>query len=356
MPLALQRTLTSSTALVAWGAFSFVAVYAGVFVVRRWLEARQVLDIPNQRSSHQSPVPRGGGLAIAVVVLLVIALGMPPEMSPTQTLALINGSVLIAGVSFLDDLRSLSNRLRLLVQLSAAVVSVLAFGPWSRIAITAGTTLTLNTALGATLAILWIAGLTNAYNFMDGIDLIASGQAIAAGLGWAALGSLADSRALSLAGTSIAFSAAAFAVHNRPPARIFMGDVGSAFLGYLLASMTLLGLNRTPLLGTCGILLVWPFVFDTSFTFLRRLIRGEAVFRAHRSHLYQRLVITGMSHAGVSLLYFVLASVGVGCAIAIAAGVTQAPKIAVTTIAISAVGLWLFVLQREKTSSAISPG
>jgi UDP-N-acetylmuramyl pentapeptide phosphotransferase/UDP-N-acetylglucosamine-1-phosphate transferase len=112
-------------------------------------------------------------------------------------------------------------------------------------------------------------------------------------------------------GVLVAGSSLGFLGHNWPPARIFMGDVGSAFLGFTLATLAMAGGLPDPRLPLAGVLVVWPFVFDTTFTILRRLRRGENIFAAHRSHLYQRLVIAGWSHRTVTLLYLSLAVLGV---------------------------------------------
>ena len=144
---------------------------------------------------------------------------------------------------------------------------------------------------------------------MDGIDGIAAGQAITAGLGWAIVGWLADDLRPMLLGGLLTATSAGFLVHNWSPASIFMGDIGSAFLGYCFATLGLLG-GGGGSGALIGILLVWPFVFDTAFTFCVRLRRRENIFKAHRSHLYQRLVLTGLSHRAVTLLYVALAVLG----------------------------------------------
>jgi UDP-N-acetylmuramyl pentapeptide phosphotransferase/UDP-N-acetylglucosamine-1-phosphate transferase len=169
--------------------------------------------------------------------------------------------------------------------------------------------------------VFWIVGLTNAYNFMDGIDGIAGGQAVVAGLGWAYLGAAVDAPAIEAVAWAVALSSAAFLAHNWSPARIFLGDVGSGFLGYTFAALPFLA-RVAPAADGPGLripvaaaLVVWPFVADAGYTFGRRLLRGENVFSAHRSHLYQRLVIAGWSHAAVTSAYIAMAAIGCGLAI-----------------------------------------
>jgi len=295
---------------------AFIVSYLAVSGIRRWVGHR-LLDIPNERSSHARPTPRGGGLAIVIVVLAGSWLVLPfvhTEVAPWQWLAYSAGALLIAGVSWLDDLRSLSTGVRFAVHFAGAVLAVLAFGAWKEIVIPGIGNLILGW-IGWPLTLLWIVGLTNAYNFMDGIDGIAGGQAVVAGLGWAIMGIIGGNPLLCILGILLAFSSLGFLGHNWPPAKIFMGDVGSAFLGYTFAVLPVIAARNDPRFVLIGLLLVWPFVFDTTFTFFRRLIKHENVFAAHRSHLYQRLVISGLSHQAVTLLYAALALVGVVLAV-----------------------------------------
>ena len=166
----------------------------------------------------------------------------------------------------------------------------------------------------APLAFLWIVGLTNAYNFMDGIDGIAGGQAVVAGLAWALFGMIEQQTLIAMLGLLIAGSSAGFLMHNWQPARIFMGDVGSAFLGFTFASLAVMAWPNVRL-AAAGALVVWPFVADAAFTFARRAARGERVMEAHRSHVYQRMNQRGLSHAAVSMIYTALAAIGAAAAI-----------------------------------------
>lgn len=335
------------------GAFSLGVTWLTVGWAAAWLRTRQVLDVPNERSSHSSPIPRGGGLAIVALSLLGL-LGLAwrsPSPAGWRILLVVAGGLIIAWVSFVDDMRGVATSVRLTVQVAVAVLSMLAFGPWSVLELGSRKIL-LHAGVAGLLTLVWIVGLTNAYNFMDGIDLMAAGQTVAAGLGWALLGALGGAPELMVVGTVVSFAAIGFAIHNRPPASIFMGDVGSAFLGYLFATLCLWGGQTSPLLATCGALLVWPFVFDTSFTFLRRLRRNEPVFSAHRSHLYQRLVITGLSHGKVSGIYAALDAIGIACAVALLLKFPGAATLTWIALFLSAAGLWLLVVLREKTLTA----
>ena len=193
----------------------------------------------------------------------------------------------------------------------------------------------------------------NAYNFMDGIDGIAGSQAVVAGAGWFILGVLADVPAVAGLGLVLAASSIGFLIHNWHPASIFMGDVASGFLGYMFAILPLMqgGDNSHGATVLPGVLLVWPFLFDTILTFMRRLRNGEDVFAAHRSHLYQRLVISGLSHQTVTLLYAGLASLGL-IFVLIAQWQPVAYLAAITMVVFCSVNLMLFVYKRETANHA----
>ena len=184
---------------------------------------------------------------------------------------------------------------------------------------------------------------------MDGIDGIAGGQAVVAGLGWAALGWLSDQPLVGILGILLAASSLGFLGHNWPPARIFMGDVGSAFLGFTFAVLAVAAAQRDARLALAGVLLVWPFIFDACFTFLRRLRNGENVFAAHRSHLYQRLVIAGYSHRTVTLLYIGLAAWGAILAQLWTLDVAGSSLLIVVSMPVLCWGLCKVVWRRERT-------
>jgi UDP-N-acetylmuramyl pentapeptide phosphotransferase/UDP-N-acetylglucosamine-1-phosphate transferase len=333
---------------LGFGVAAFVLSYLGVVGLKRWAERRQILDIPNERSSHSRPTPTGGGLAIVLVVLAgwLVALRLYPASSGLGSLAYAAGAGLIAAVSWLDDLRTQSRRVRFAAHVLSALLAIWAVGHWANITVPLFGSLHLG-LLGLPITFLWIVGLTNAYNFMDGIDGIAGGQAVVAGLGWAVLGWLTGQPLVGVIGVLLAAASLGFLGQNWPPARIFMGDVGSAFLGYTFAVLAVTAAQSDSRLALVGILFVWPFVFDTTFTLLRRLRRHENILVAHRSHLYQRLVITGCSHRFVTLLYLGLAAWGAGWAVGWFQGIAGGAIAIVVTIPLLCLALWVFVNRRE---------
>jgi Fuc2NAc and GlcNAc transferase len=290
--------------------FSFVVAYLGVNVVRAVGLRRNFLDIPNERSSHLVPTPRTGGIVI-VVVTLAFYCGVAYLFPNAFSWGYFAGALLVAGISLVDDIYSISIVWRLMIHSLAAVLLIYDKGGWNEFYFPGIDVFTALQRVGPVLTFIWIVWLINAYNFMDGIDGIAGVQAVAAAGGWMAVGWMTNSAAAYYLGGAILFSALAFLIHNWQPARIFMGDVGSAFLGFSFAAMPLLGKTGNEqtdsLLPIASILFVWLFVFDTVVTFIRRALRREKVWQAHREHLYQRIVQSGRSHATVSTIYGVLA-------------------------------------------------
>jgi UDP-N-acetylmuramyl pentapeptide phosphotransferase/UDP-N-acetylglucosamine-1-phosphate transferase len=316
--------------LLVFIAFGFLALasYGGVAWVRGWLLRRQILDIPNQRSSHTSPKPRGGGLAIVVLVLIVALIGGCFYHQLARALVYAAAGGIVAWLGWRDDLRSLSTRVRFLVQGGAALLTILGLGYFQSISIPALGELRM-AWVGVPVTLLWIVGLTNAFNFMDGIDGISGGVAFMGGLGWVILAALRGESvnlvfwiALAVAATNLGFLG-----HNWAPAKVFIGDVASTFLGFTFAVLPLLwGLSDSRSTGLLpsvpggdalllGTAIMWAYILDSGITFLRRLIKGEAVFAAHRTHVYQRLVISGYRVPAISLLYILLTLAGVLLAI-----------------------------------------
>jgi Fuc2NAc and GlcNAc transferase len=297
---------------------AYLLTVIGVGYWRLLALRRQILDIPNERSSHTQPTPRSGGVVISFVTVVLLLMGAWLESRLLDILPFIGGAVLIAVVSWFDDLYSLPSVLRFGVHLLAALIAVFTVGHFSLIQFSFAQIDLAAFYLGHILTILWIVGLTNAYNFMDGIDGIAGAQGVTAGVGWTLIGLLINEPLVALFGGLLAATCLGFLWHNWHPAKIFMGDVSSAFLGYSFAMLPLLAIKygtddvQFPLI---GLFLVWTFVFDAVLTFVRRALKGENVFAAHRSHLYQRLVITGFRHDAVTSIYAALSIFGVVAAI-----------------------------------------
>ena len=319
-------------------AVAFVTVAVLVPILIRWARSRNLLDVPNDRSSHAVPTPRVGG--VAIVAAVVVAVALTPHARELTVLAL--GGLAIALLSLVDDFRSLSPLVRLVAHFTIAAFVVGAAGPLDLSAVRIGP------ALAVPLTLLWIVGLVNAYNFMDGIDGIAGIQAVLAAAAWMIIAGPAGSPATAVLAGAVAGATLAFLLFNWSPARVFMGDAGSAFLGYALAVFPLIPGPHPTVLPFAALLVVWPFMFDSVVTFLRRLFRGENVMLAHRSHLYQRLCATEWSHRAVSSLYGVLALAGGVVAVSTVTAPAAMTAAGIAGICVMAAGLWVFVARRER--------
>jgi UDP-N-acetylmuramyl pentapeptide phosphotransferase/UDP-N-acetylglucosamine-1-phosphate transferase len=276
--------------VLATGLGSCIATGALIPILRR----RKLLDHPNERSSHSVPTPRGGGIAlVGAVIFAWLGLARGGWAAPG-----VAGISLAAGllgiVSWIDDVRGLSPLLRLFAQCAAVALGICVL-PGSQDGLDGwpGSAVVLSG-----MGLLWVWWI-NLFNFMDGIDGLAASQAVTIGVGvllFATLGIGADA-GLALLSAAIVGAAIGFLVWNWSPARIFLGDVGSAPLGYLLGFLLL----DLALRGFWKIALVLPLYFlaDATITLMRRLLRGERVWQAHRGHYYQRAVRGGLGHAAV---------------------------------------------------------
>jgi UDP-N-acetylmuramyl pentapeptide phosphotransferase/UDP-N-acetylglucosamine-1-phosphate transferase len=257
---------------------SFVVTWTVLAVLLRTFSDK-VLDHPNERSLHQQPVPRLGGVGVTAGIVLSV-----PFVSPAEWWPLWLGAALLVGISFLDDLVGLPIVGRLIMHFVAAggFVAGLLFAQ-----------IGLGWAVVAIVATVWM---TNLYNFMDGMDGLASGMAVF-GFGFLAIASwVAENTSLALVSVSIASTAAAFLLFNFPPARIFLGDAGSTIFGFLGAGLGFVGWRD----GTWSLwfpaLVFSPFILDATVTLLKRALQGEQFWLAHRTHYYQRLVLSGWGH------------------------------------------------------------
>jgi UDP-N-acetylmuramyl pentapeptide phosphotransferase/UDP-N-acetylglucosamine-1-phosphate transferase len=331
---------------------AYLLSYISVLAIQRSLVRYHLLDIPNERSSHVIPTPRGGGLAIVIVTVICVGVlwFLEPHWRINNIALLLTGAILIAGISYWDDLHSLPYWVRFAVHLAVAGMVVIEVGYWRIVQLPFIGVLELGW-VGLPVTFLWIVGMINAYNFMDGIDGMAGGQGVVAGLGWAVLGWLSGQLLIAGIGLVLAASCLGFLGHNWSPARIFMGDVGSAFLGYSFAVFPLVAVRQDTQLAFAGVLLVWPFVFDSSITFCRRLLHNENVFTPHCSHFYQRLVAMGYSHKKVSSLYIGLSIIGLVCSAALVLDWRWADLLTIMTLVITSLILLLGTNWRKRSVS-----
>ena len=267
---------------------SFFAAVAGLWVLlRSGLAGRLAIDLPNERSLHVKPIPRTGGMVLVPAFLLAWLL--PPD-KPFLLALLV---AVLALFSYLDDRAGLSAALRLGLHLLAAMLFVV----WQ---------LDLHDLVWMIATVFWIGWCTNLYNFMDGSDGLAGGMALSGFgvLGWAAAS--AGDQGLSLVCYSVAAASAGFLLFNFHPAKIFLGDAGSIPLGFLMGALGLLGWQGLMWPLWFPVLVFSPFIVDATVTLMRRLLRGDRVWQAHREHYYQRLVQMGWSHRRLALSEYAL--------------------------------------------------
>jgi Fuc2NAc and GlcNAc transferase len=292
--------MTPSLVIVAFTTFVVAVIATGL--MRRYALHLNLIDVPNIRSSHESPMPRGGGVAIVfaffIAACLLKFLGL---LESRLFSALLVGAGLIALVGFLDDRRHLRASVRFIVHLTAAIwvvtrlggVSEGALANWGLHGLLAG-------RLVAVLVLVWM---TNLFNFMDGLDAIAGCEAVfvsgaGAWLNWREGGT----PGLTAAMASLAAACLGFLRWNWPPARIFMGDVGSGFLGFSLGILGLAASQKGILPIEVWAILAGVFIVDATVTLVRRLARGDRWFEAHRTHAYQVLAKRLGRHKPVTLI------------------------------------------------------
>lgn len=277
--------------------FTSVALLSalGTGMVRRYA-MRRLLDLPNARSSHQIPTPRGGGLAIVVTFFgAVFLLSIRGQLPPGLTMALAGG-IPIAAVGFWDDHGHVAARWRLLVQLGAALWSLHWLDGFETLAL-AGQ-IWQPGWLGSLFAAWFLVWMTNLFNFMDGIDGIAGVETLTVCLS-AAL--LLFPQAPATVAVLLAAATCGFLAWNWPPARIFMGDVGSGCIGFLLAVLALHSATQGGAGLAVWLILVGVFFVDATWTLLRRMADGQRWHEAHRSHAYQHASRRWAAHKPVTL-------------------------------------------------------
>ena len=278
-----------------------------------------VLDQPNDRSLHTQPTPRSGGLAILAAVYVCGAtaiywLGQPGDVFYGW---MGGAGLLVAAVSYLDDRHTLPSAFRIIIHILAA--ALITFGGFaiSHMELP-GLVLSLPYWVGVIVTLLFVAWMLNLYNFMDGMDGFAGGMTVFGFGVFAVLGLSAGSTLFAVLNLIVAAAAMGFLVFNFPPARIFMGDTGASTLGFLAASMSLWAAHERIFPFWVAMLVFSPFIVDATITLLRRLRRGEKVWRAHKTHYYQQLVQTGWGHRKTVLWEYVLMAACAGSAIWVA--------------------------------------
>ncbi|AZL67612.1 MraY family glycosyltransferase [Pseudomonas oryziphila] len=268
--------------------------------LRKYALSRNIIDVPNARSSHAVPTPRGGGIAIVAAFLMAaIMLGICEGLPDTTLFSVIGAGGLVAIIGFMDDRGHIAARWRLLGHFMAAAWALIWLGGFPQITVV-GVALDLGW-LGAGFAAIYLVWLLNLYNFMDGIDGIASVEAVFASAGMSLLYWLAGFEQLSVLPMLLAVAVCGFLYWNFPPAKIFMGDAGSGFLGIVLGVFSLQAAHQDSRLFWAWLILLGVFIVDATLTLLRRMLQGQRVYEAHCSHAYQHAARQYGKHLPVTL-------------------------------------------------------
>jgi UDP-N-acetylmuramyl pentapeptide phosphotransferase/UDP-N-acetylglucosamine-1-phosphate transferase len=308
-----------------------------VLIAARW----RLVDMPNRRSAHALPTARGGGLAIvlmATLAALALVFRWPPATNQLLV-GILLPCLAVAVLGVIDDIQPLNAVLRLFIHIAAATTVTAVLGPIREIALPGLPVLQLG-PLGWPLTIVWIVGMTNAFNFMDGSDGMAGTGAVVGGVALALVGWQLRMHLPMMLAAFMAAAAGGFLVFNWQPARVFMGDVGSGFLGMLLAAIPLMFPEpQQSLVIVPAICCLWPYIFDPFVSVLRRLVDGENPLQPHREFFFHRLIRSGVSHAVAAMLYGGLAAAGglVGWVLvnqAVPMGVRAAAPLAIVVLAV----------------------
>lgn len=314
-------------------AVALVVATVGVAALLPLIRRRDVMDIPNDRSSHSSPTPRGGGVAVVTAVVVAAAVSWLAGGSPPWPVILVGMALAVIG--FVDDLHALGGWQRLGSQLVFAV----GLAWWCSAEYG---TANLNAVLFALIGTLTVVGYVNAFNFMDGVNGISAINAAVAGAWFAWLGDRYEIDGVTIIGLAVAGASVGFLPWNAPKARIFLGDVGSYGLGALIAGMALVSWAA----GANALMSVAPLVVygaDTGWVLVKRAIGGRPLMQAHREHVYQRLVDgAGWAHLTVSVYVSSLAFI---CCLA--ARLAPAPSFVVAAIGAAYLGSPLVTPMRK---------
>ena len=301
--------MTNLVSISSIFAFCFAFAALATRRVRDYVVKQNVLDIPNDRSSHKVATPRGGGLAlVATFCVTFLARSLFAEL-PLESAPILFFGALMAGVGWWDDKHHLSAGIRLVAQLIFAFMAVVALGAQFGFLTQAPFLIAgvpLPVGVSTLFLVLFVVWMTNLYNFMDGSDGILGLQTATVALSGAYLSFRVEAPDLGFAYLLLAGSAAGFLVLNWSPAKIFMGDVGSVFCGFVLALLAIVGAATGHIGFATAVILNAMFIGDATVTLFVRLRRKKKPHQAHRSHFYQKMIQAGVSHARVSVVFGVV--------------------------------------------------
>ena len=293
------------TAVFLSCAVSFVVSVTIIPVVSRFAKTGRLIDLPGERSSHEKPTARTGGVGIVAGALMGLAAATAFAGEPLDREHWLIAAALVGGaaVGFADDLIKLRTAVRLSLYLGlSAAISASAISV-SVLEVPGGFTIKMSAVAAIVFSTLLIAWYANLFNFMDGIDGIAGCTAVVTMGSFLYLFFSNGEYVLGSFALCVAASSTGFLFYNFPPAKLFMGDVGSVFLGMTAGALTVAAIGMQIASPAAAVLLMLPFVFDATFTLIRRVVSRERFWKAHRTHIYQQMCDLGLSHRTVTLAY-----------------------------------------------------
>ena len=294
--------MKSIISVIPVGLAAFVGTFCLTYFIRKYAIKKALVDMPGDRTSHDTPTPRGGGIAFVAIWILILILGAATGYLDNGLMRLIvPASLLIAIVGFLDDHYNLSSVFRFVVQIIAASIFISFL--YSMDSSTSDSAVWYLYYAKAFLKIIAIVWSINLFNFMDGIDSLASVEGIyiffVGGIFILLIGGEVEGSLVIV----LSFSICGFLVWNLPPAKIFMGDTGSNFLGFIVPAFALICERKYGVPLAVWVILYGAFWYDALLTLIRRVIRKEKWYLPHKLHAYQRMHQSGMSHGKVSQIY-----------------------------------------------------
>jgi len=285
---------------------ALIVTYLSTPYVKKLAVKAGVLDAPDHRKVHNTPIPRMGGLAIYFGFVLAILASMPVSR---EILGILLGGTMILIIGLIDDVKPLSAKTKLLGQILAASVLVLFNVSIQWLSNPFGGIIYLD-YLAIPITILWVVSLTNTINLIDGLDGLAAGVSTIASITILLVALQQGFGLVAIMSAALAGSALGFLQHNFNPAKIFMGDTGSMFLGYMLAAISILGTVKS----AATIALIVPIValglpiMDTAFAIIRRYTSGQPIFKPDKGHLHHRLLAIGLSQKQAVLLMYIIST------------------------------------------------
>ena len=321
-------------------------------VVKSIAQMVGAVDVPkDNRRMHNHPIPRMGGLAIFLGFLLSTLIFVPMSSSMRGMLL---GGVIIVILGIFDDIYALPALPKLLVQIAAALVAVLhgnVIQVLSNPNIFSENPYWTLGSLAVPLSVIWIVAITNAVNLIDGLDGLAVGVATISSLTMLVIAMLVSENVVALMMAALAGGCIGFMPYNLNPAKIFMGDTGSTFLGFVLATVSIQGLFKfyTIISFAVPFLMLGLPLFDTCFAILRRLAKGQSPMAPDRSHVHHRLIDMGFSQKqAVAVLYIISAILGLSAVVLTTAGAVKAMLLLLALCAAGAVSARIFLSNNEK--------